>query len=335
MALNGNRPLWLEQLETRRMLASDCFQNPIESNDVNNDRAVTLADLRIVFTSIIDGSSGTQTAEGEPGSSSAARFLDVNGDGELTLTDLRGVFVSLLGESGDTQVDEFVAEVAETLQSSDTVDALLADWRSGPGATIAETIDDLLAESSDRIATLRGEFQDYLDDHQSELSELYDELDAIVAAGLADNEAALADLHERFEQQRQELQQRTEDRFAEYLEGSRLRERINELVDEFGLESWQADIDGFINDVESGAVTLTPEAQALFDLATSDDLQLTLSGLRDLDRAETRTGIVDLLDAYDDSGRDLPNEARELRDALTSGQTLLGYLLTQLPFGLL
>ena len=324
------RRMYLENLESRRLLAGDCFQNPLDFNDVNNDRAFTISDTRIVFSQLIGGTSA-EAAEGEPDTS---WFLDVNGDGNVTIADLRVIFNNTLAELDNPAVDDIVADIAEALESSDTIDDLLDHWRGESGDSIADVIDDLLAGAGDRLTDLRDDLQAYLDEHAADLDSLYDELDLLVDTGLADSDEALADLRMRLDSLRQELQTAAEDRFADYLDGTRLRDKVNELLDEFGIDGWRDDIYGFIDDVEAGVVTLTPDAQTLFDLLTSDDLELSLSTLGDLDREDIRSGIVDILDAYEGSGRQLPAEAIELRDALEDGETLLGYLMGRFPFNL-
>ncbi|MCA9177838.1 MAG: hypothetical protein KDB14_25400 [Planctomycetales bacterium] len=315
----ARRSLRFEGLECRRLLAGDCFQNPLDASDVNNDGALSLTDLRLMIT---DLSTDVQ-AEGEH----VQQFLDVNGDGNVTLGDLRVMLTDLYTRIDEANLDELVRNIVDVAQHSDTVADLIANWQSGPGETIAETIDQLLAGQSDRIAELRQELEAHFLTDDALLVDLREQLHQLASSGLENAGGALDQVRADLQSWRTQLRQQTEQLLQNHLNGDRLRERLGAFLDGIGLQDLRSDISSFLDEVESGAIQLTDPAQQLVDLFTSTDLHFSLATLRNLDVEQFRTGIVDLLTAYENSGRALPPLAVELRDELAGGGTLLSFFI--------
>ncbi len=93
-----NRVSFIEQLEDRRMLASD-WQNPILPTDVNGDQFTSPIDALVIINKLNRNEGGPLLARNGEGESQRDFFYDVNGDGMLSPIDVLLVINHLNGEA--------------------------------------------------------------------------------------------------------------------------------------------------------------------------------------------------------------------------------------------
>lgn len=113
-----NRVLRTEALEPRVLLAADtgsAWQNPLNSNDVDQNGVVTWQDaLSVIRTINHEGPHQLSArAAGEPDSGTVPRLPDTNGDGFLTAADPLQVINSLNGE-GEGELARYRLEVVDS-----------------------------------------------------------------------------------------------------------------------------------------------------------------------------------------------------------------------------
>jgi hypothetical protein len=153
-----HRPLILETLESRQLLAGDAFgfQNPLVHQDVNNDEQVTPMDVLLIANRL----------NGNDGDHHVRHFLDVDGDEDITATDGQDVINGLNGTPRETlPVFEHVRHIARKLRK--THPNLPSDLQA-----MGTQVLDRMGEFETDIQAIRGQIQDFLDLPDTDHAEL-------------------------------------------------------------------------------------------------------------------------------------------------------------------
>ncbi|MCP3694752.1 MAG: hypothetical protein GY917_21320 [Planctomycetaceae bacterium] len=143
------RPLTIETLESRQLLAGDAFgfQNPLVHHDVDNDEVITPMDVLLIANRL----------NGNDGDHHVRHFLDVDGDENITPTDALNVINGLNGTPPETlPVFEHARHIARKLRK--THPNLPADLQ-----TIGTQVLDRMDEFEIDIQAIRGQIRDFLD----------------------------------------------------------------------------------------------------------------------------------------------------------------------------
>lgn len=154
----SHRPLHMETLESRQLLAANVFgfQNPLVSQDVNNDDEVNPRDVLIIANRL----------NSDQADSHVQHFLDVDGDETVTATDGQEVIDGLNGRPQPrTPVFEHVRHIARKLRK--THPKLPSDLRS-LGTQVLSRMDDFETD----IHAIRGQIREFLNLPQADHTDL-------------------------------------------------------------------------------------------------------------------------------------------------------------------
>ncbi|MFP6618348.1 MAG: dockerin type I domain-containing protein [Pirellulaceae bacterium] len=143
-----HRPLVLETLESRQLLAGNAFgfQNPLVHQDVNNDDQVTPIDVLLIANRL----------NGNHGDDHVRHFLDVDGDEDITTTDGQDVIDGLNGAPRETlPVFEHVRHIARKLRKAHP--NLPSDLQA-----MGTQVLDRMGEFETDIQAIREQIRDFL-----------------------------------------------------------------------------------------------------------------------------------------------------------------------------
>lgn len=322
------RTLRAESLERRQLLAADTFQNPLDAADVDNDGAVTLQDAVAVLSHEILTSSGVAV-------DSSQLFLDCNGDQQVTIGDMAQVVGRLVVDSSGTGgVEDLLSRLALAPLPDVTngLSQLVATYREQGESQLAVLGRVIGAEAPD-ADTLRAELEQLLADHAAAEQTLRDQLDDCLQTGLDQAANVLAQVRADASAAAGRLSANAAAIIEQHLGEGRLRARVDQWLGE--LESSGVidqtvidDVHSFLDQVESGAVTVPSSVQQWLEQlrdrvgtlpARLDELLLNLDANAD----SARDAFVDLLNQYEQAGHTLPPRLAELRDMLAAGATPL------------
>ncbi|NND98676.1 MAG: peroxidase [Pirellulaceae bacterium] len=144
------RRLRTEPLETRKLLAANLFHNELLAEDVNEDSAVTPADVLTIINRLSDQSRGNAAGDGAPRPRGPGQMTDVNNDGQDSPADILMVLNRLsrdreanLGRAGRPDTNDRPPEPPETPLDETPVDESPTedDTPAADGETEVRSID--------------------------------------------------------------------------------------------------------------------------------------------------------------------------------------------------
>ena len=342
--MNNNflRRLRVESLETRILLAADCFQNPINPNDVNGDQVFNMADTRAVFV----GLNSDDVAEGEH----IQTFNDVNGDGGFNVGDLRSLLNASLSHASQdihAAIDNAMSAVSQSLNISDLLGAIDDIPNIQLPSEVWSALDDVYSNVHSALDDVADQVSDSLSNASHIINDAFDDLDMALSYGLENSSHILSSVNEQVSQAQQHVQDAIDKILDDVFNGSNgdsshgdssngsssspfapLAGPVADFLDGLGVEDLSGQIESFIDDVNDGTVTLSDDGYYVFDLiADGLDNPASIASLVTADQGRLRQGVIDILDAYEGEGYELPDVAIDLRSDLEAGASLLSIYL--------
>jgi hypothetical protein len=312
--MNHRRILTVESLEARWLLAGDCWQNPLDHDDVNNDGGVTGEDIAVVLNHMVLENAGRELPQ-------RYAFLDADGNGDIGPGDVASVVARVVvdAQRPGAPLEQRLLEMAgrhEQLQS-------LVDQYRGDDESISDTLERLL-QLGGQDNPLPEQLESLLAEHEQFQQQLRQQLDDVLSGALEAADEVFADVQLRHRESGHGLGGHLAEHLENHLGEQRLHDRLNDLLQQLGASDVADQLRDFLDQVDSGVVELPDSVTGLLEqfrdqLPTLPD---DLAGLvAAIDADQFRTAVVDLLGSLDNAGVELPPDVLALRDALLSGET--------------